>query len=204
MTAKTNWFSKLSDDAKAKAKEVLAEIKIYMAEEVQAAATMVEGALADGTVIKFVPDANGALGIGSDVVIVSQDGEIPAPDGDLTLADGTVVTISTGKAVEVKAATAPAEADMNDAKALADVKERVTKIVEKFEAQFKSQEDVIKKQNIQIENLKLKLGKLAKITQDISLVQEAFGAIETAEAIEKPKPTNDKKAAMVAAITGKK
>lgn len=184
---KKGWFNKLTDEMKSKAKELSDSFKEY---KTQFAAdsnvpTSTDGALKDGTPFKYTGEK---LDKGSIITVVTDGGEVPMPDGEYVLPDDSVMVVvndGTNAVVsEIKAATG---AEMNDdAKNLADVKERVTKIVEKFEAQFKAQEETIKKQNIQIENLKLKQGRLAKDLADTFSVVEAFGAIETDDAIEKP------------------
>ena len=57
-----------------------------------------EAQLMDGTAIKYEGDA---LAVGSAVTLITKDGELPAPDGDLTLADGTALMIKDGKIVEI-------------------------------------------------------------------------------------------------------
>ena len=141
-----------------------------------------ETTLQDGTVVKYTGET---LDVGSELTLVTPEGETPAPEGDLMLADGTTVTVTIqdGKAVvsAVVPAEAPAEEAM-EAKDIKDVKERVTKIVEKFEAQ----ENTINDLKAQIESLKLKVGKQgALLTQNTDMLI-AFSEVETDEPIEKP------------------
>lgn len=190
---KTVW-GKLTDKAKEAynlLKVEMEALKIEMAEVTPTTPVkMGEANLQDGTVIKYTGDT---LAEGSEIILVTPEGEIPAPEGDLILADGSICTISIqdGKSIvtAVKPAEAPAEMNAETAK---QVSERVTKIVEKFEAQFKTQEDLIKSQSIQIENLKLKLGKVAgSVIKNTEMLIE-FGALPTTEPIEKPL-TSEKK-----------
>ena len=62
---------------------------------------MGEAKLMDGTVVKYdTPE----LVIGSMITVVTPDGEFPAPVGEHTLEDGTVITVDeTGKVIEIEA-----------------------------------------------------------------------------------------------------
>lgn len=184
---KTLW-SKLSDAAKAGyevLKTEMAALKVEM-NETPAQVKMGESALQDGTVIKYTGDT---LAEGSEIIIVAADGsgEIPAPEGDHILQDGSTITVSIqdGKSIvsAVKPAAEPEEMKSEEAK---QVSERVTKIVEKFSALEKAFETKFKAQEIQIENLKLKLGKVsAGVLANHNMLVE-FGAIPMADAIEQP------------------
>jgi len=61
---------------------------------------MGEAKLMDGTVVKYdTPE----LVIGSMITVVTPDGEFPAPVGEHTLENGTVVTVDeTGKVIEIE------------------------------------------------------------------------------------------------------
>ena len=202
MDKKKKWFDGLPEPMKEMAKKVSDSIKEYnatFAEETPAAS--VDGQLKDGTPFKYTGDK---LDKGSVVTVVTETGEVPMPDGEYPLPDESIMIVSGGTVTEVKAPEAMAD----DAKNLADVKERVTKIVEKFEAQFKAQENVILKQNTQIENLKLKQGKLAKDLSDTFSVVEAFGMIETDDEAEskggtKPVTKFEKKVALIKTLNKK-
>jgi hypothetical protein len=63
--------------------------------------TMGEAKLMDGTVVKYdTPE----LVIGSMITVVTPDGEFPAPVGEHTLENGTVITVDeTGKVIEIEA-----------------------------------------------------------------------------------------------------
>jgi hypothetical protein len=62
---------------------------------------MGEAKLMDGTVVKYdTPE----LVIGSMITVVTPDGEFPAPVGEHTLENGTVITVDeTGKVIEIEA-----------------------------------------------------------------------------------------------------
>lgn len=61
---------------------------------------MGEAKLVDGTIVKYdTPE----LVIGSMITVVTPDGEFPAPAGEHTLENGTVVTVDeTGKVIEIE------------------------------------------------------------------------------------------------------
>jgi len=62
---------------------------------------MGEAKLMDGTVVKYdTPE----LVIGSMITVVTPDGEFPAPVGEHTLENGTIITVDeTGKVIEIEA-----------------------------------------------------------------------------------------------------
>lgn len=146
-----------------------------------------ETTLQDGTVVKYTGDK---LDVGSELILVTPEGEIPAPEGDLVLADGSTVTVAIqdGKSVVATFTPAEAEAEM-EAKDIKDVKERVTKIVEKFEAQ----DAEIKGLKNTIEALKLKVSKQAALLTQNTDMLIAFSEVETDEAIETPSTVGTKK-----------
>jgi molybdopterin-binding protein len=139
-----------------------------------------ETTLQDGTVIKYTGDS---LAVGSELILVTAEGEVPAPEGDLVLADGSTVTVSIQDGKSVVSVITPVDpnAVSEDMKQEVNkqVSERVTKIVEKFESQFAAQK-------IEIENLKLKLGKVSATLINNTDMLIAFSEVETAEPIEKP------------------
>lgn len=202
---KTLW-SKLSDAAKAGyevLKTEMAALKVEM-NETTAQVKMGESALQDGTVIKYTGET---LAEGSEIIVVAADGsgEIPAPEGDLILADGSTITVSIQDGKSIVSAVKPASAAPEEMKSeeAKQVSERVTKIVEKFSALEKAFEAKFKAQEIQIENLKLKLGKVsAGVIANHDMLVE-FGAIPMAEAIEKPADTSTmtKKEKLIQSLT---
>ena len=60
--------------------------------------TFGEATLADGTVIKW----EGELATGVAVMAITADGEVPAPDGEHQLEDGTIVTTVGGLVTEIE------------------------------------------------------------------------------------------------------
>lgn len=182
---KKNWFASLADDMKLKAKELAESFKTYKTEFADtappASTGTTDGQLKDGTPFKYTGDK---LDTGSIVTVVTDAGEVPMPDGEYTLPDDTAMVVVNDGTNAVVQTIEPAELpeDQMAATTTKAVQERITKIVEKFDALNK----VVAKQNIQIENLKLKQGKLAKDLSDTFSVMEAFGEIETAKPEEKP------------------
>lgn len=187
-TEKKNLFSKLPADMQKKIKDFLptwAALKIEMAEVPATPVKMGEMKLQDGTMIKYTGDT---LAEGSEIIVVTPTGETPAPEGDLTLEDGSILTVSIQDGKSIATALKPSEQteEAMNSEIEKKVSERITKIVEKFEAQFKAQEALTKEQGIQIENLKLKLGKVgAQVVYNTETIH-AFGEIPMEDPIEPP------------------
>lgn len=195
MSDKKSFWDFLPDTLKAKAKEVsekLKEYKEYEAKFADAPPTANEGALKDGTPFKYTGDK---LDKGSIVTVVSEQGEVPMPAGEYVLPDDSVMVVTQeGENSVVAEVKAPEAEAMNNDATIADVKERVTKIVEKFseyESAFnevKSLKDTVEKQKIQIENLKLKVAKQGALVVGLTEFNEAFGSVETDKPAETPAP----------------
>ena len=98
-----------------------------------------EGKLMDGTVIKYDTEV---LGVGSIVTVVTESGELPAPDGEHELENGDKITITAGKIekIEPKAAEVipPVETPMAASNPLVDALKALME--GKFEAQNKEVE----------------------------------------------------------------
>lgn len=93
----------------------------------------------DGTKLKI----EGDLAQGSKVTVLSQDGtEVPAPDGDILLKDGTTISIKDELIVEVKAPEAPVLDDQPKeqpfAKEVQSLQTRITELSEKLSAYEKA------------------------------------------------------------------
>lgn len=95
-----------------------------------------EGKLMDGTVIKYDTEV---LGVGSIVTVVTESGELPAPDGEHELENGDKITITAGKIEKiepkVKEVVAPVETPMAASNPLVDALKALME--GKFEAQNK-------------------------------------------------------------------
>lgn len=132
------------------------------------APTFTEATLEDGTKIKY----EGELKVGTPISVVTEQGEIAAPNGTFKLTDGTEITVVDGKVSEVKmpetAPATPAAPAVNPAMeaqiaqmaeqiaSLTDKFNALSEINAKFESQTKQIEDA-KKQTIQVFEL---VGKL--------------------------------------------
>lgn len=95
------------------------------------------GKLKDGTMVEYDTEV---LGVGSMVMVVTADGQkLPAPQGEHTLEDGTVIVVDeTGKVMEVKPATPAAEPVIEEQKATNPLIDALKALMEgKFEAQSK-------------------------------------------------------------------
>ena len=95
-----------------------------------------EGKLMDGTVIKYDTEV---LGVGSIVTVVTESGELPAPDGEHELENGDKITITAGKIEKIDAKVAevvpPVETPMAASNPLVDALKALME--GKFEAQNK-------------------------------------------------------------------
>lgn len=112
--------------------------------------TFAEATLKDGTVIKW----EGELAEGVAVMAITADGEVPAPDGNHQLEDGTIVTTVGGLVTEIEAPQSedfaakikPFEdriASMENS--LKELLEVATKSNESFEAVKKENSELTKK-----------------------------------------------------------
>lgn len=137
-----------------------------------------EATLADGTVIKW----EGELAVGVAVMAITADGEVPAPDGEHQLEDGTKVKTVGGLVTEIEAPQAedfaakmkPYEdriASMETA--LKDFLEIATQSNEAFEA--------VKKENVELTK---KLSETEKVNGQILETLEKFAKSPAAKPIE--------------------
>lgn len=134
------------------------EIKEEEKEEVK----MAEAALEDGTLITY----EGELAEGTAIMVVTEEGNIPAPDAVHVLSDGTKVTTSGGVVTSIEAVVSE------------EVSEEVMQAVEGLKAEIETSVAQFKAQTKEIEKLK----------QTNELM---FAAIETL--IEKFEPKKDPK-----------
>lgn len=146
-----------------------------------------ESTLQDGTVIKYDTPT---LAVGSVLTVVSPEGEMPAPVGEHTLADGTKITVGEGGKVESVTPGAPvappAAPVVQTADPLAQVKAEYDV---KFKA-FAAEKEVFQKQ---IETQKQEFAALRK---DVGEFLEMFSQIlelPTAKPVETPKNKKEKR-----------
>lgn len=129
---------------------------------------MGEAKLVDGTIVKYdTPE----LVIGSMITVVTPDGEFPAPAGEHTLENGTVVTVDeTGKVIEI--ATKEEETPEVVVEASAPVAMAVTpeekqaiidEVMAIFEPRIKALEDAILVSQAASSELKNKFSEFGKL-----------------------------------------
>lgn len=92
-----------------------------------------ETTLVDGTVVK----ANPALENGAEVIVVTSEGEIPAPDGEHQLADGTIIVTVEGKISEIKEVEEVEDEDMKNefAKIAEGINSKIAEATQAFTAE---------------------------------------------------------------------
>ncbi len=178
-----DFFNKnLAEPIKEKLKTIIAEFKaetveVKAAEEpAPATESYNEAPLADGTILKYTGD----LAVGAKCLLVTPEGEIPAPEGDLTLADGSTVVIKKEGEDSVIAELKPVE--MSTAPTPAAMEAMINKIVD---ARFTANEKTIKELLVKLEATELKLAKKSSQLSELGTVVEAMASIGTAEPINK-------------------
>ena len=201
-----HFFNSLSEDVKKVIKDLAAEVKTENFADVAPptdatgqAPSYTEVPLADGTVIKV-----SALEVGGEVLVVTPDGEMPAPEGELQLADGSVLEVVKEGEKSVIKEMKPAGQDMSKNAPLQEAK--FAALEEKFAAFEATVLEENKKLKAEVESLKLKLSKNSAIVKNTVEVIEAMAAIPTAEPIKKPEvtATGKKKQSAVDVLFGKK
>lgn len=187
-----SFFNSLSEDKKATAKELFAAVKEEKFEDEVAPAgqapSYTEVPLEDGTILKV-----SALEVGGEVILVNPDGsgEVPAPEGEHKLADGTVLVVKKEGEKTVIAEIKPAAEMKKDEKPSTEA--AFAAIEEKFAALKAEALENNKALKAELEAVKLKLAKnSATIKQTVEVV-EAFGNIPTAQPIVKPTSIVNKK-----------
>jgi len=186
-----DFFNKnLAEPIKEKLKTIIAEFKaetveVKAAEEATPATESYnEAPLADGTILKYTGD----LAVGSKCLLVTPEGEVPAPEGEHKLADGSAIVIKKegedSVIAELKEAAEMATATPAQMEAM------ITKIVD---AKFSAQEKTIKDLRVKLEAAELKLAKKSSQLSDLGIVVEAMASVGTQEPINntvKTKPSN--------------
>lgn len=128
-------------------KKLFEKLKTMFAEStetIEEKVTMQEAKLADGvTIIKW----DGELKEGTPVSVISEDGEIPAPDGEHELEDGRKMTIESGKVTAIMSAPEQKEEEKEEGEVeinLSEVQKEIESIKESFaayESRIKDLED---------------------------------------------------------------
>jgi hypothetical protein len=148
------------------AQEAIAKIKIMLGSE-KPAQEFKEAKLADGvTIVTWEGELEGA-----ELMIVSEEGKIPAPDGDHTLESGEVVTVADGKVISVtpkKEQEEEVEIELEE---------------EKKDYDMESMNTMLKECMAKIEMLEKKMGetkveeKIEEAMSAISAQKEAFSSL---------------------------
>jgi len=130
---------------------------------------MGEAKLMDGTIVKYdTPE----LVIGSMITVVTPDGEFPAPAGEHTLENGTVVTVDeTGKVIEIatkeeETPEAPEVAPVTPAAMAVTPEEKqaiIDEVVAMFEPRIKALEDAILVSQASTSELQSKFSEFGKL-----------------------------------------
>jgi hypothetical protein len=149
------------------AQEAIAKIKIMLGNE-KPAQEFKEAKLADGvTIVTWEGELEGA-----ELMVVSEEGKIPAPDGDHTLESGEVVTVADGKVTSVTEAKEEKE----------EVEIELEK-EEKKEYDMEAINTMLKECMAKIEMLEKKMGetkvedKIEEAMSAISAQKEAFTSL---------------------------
>lgn len=180
------FFNSLSEDKKKEVKQLFAEIKQEQAEEpTQPAAPATEVTLMDGTVAKVMGE-----GVGAEIILVTPEGELPAPEGEHVAADGSVIVVKKEGEKSVIAEIKPAE-EMNDQNNMSE--DKLKALEDKFNEVFTALENENKALKAEIEKIKLSASKhKAQFMKTVEVV-EAMAAIPTDEPAKKPETVSTKK-----------
>jgi hypothetical protein len=147
-------------------------------------AQLQESTLADGTVVKY-----DSLNPGANIVCVTPEGEMPCPEGEHTLQDGTVIKVvnKEGKSVieSVTPSAAPAAAPAAQA-AAPDPSAQIAEIKQILQS-FTSQKDEVKtlRETVEAQN-KLIEDQRKEVHQFMELFDQVLD-LPTAEPVEPPK-----------------
>jgi hypothetical protein len=186
------FFNSLSEDVKKTFKDLITEVKEEKFEDTPASYTEVP--LLDGTVIKVTK-----LEVGGEVIVVSPEGEIPAAEGELVLADNSILVIKKEGEKSLIAEIKPAEEMKKD-----EPKDTSAAKFEEIKQEFASIKAEFSKENkalkSEVESLKLKVAQKSAQLKKTVEVLEAFASVPTAEPIKKPTVKIDKKDEMFKTI----
>jgi hypothetical protein len=124
-----------------------------------------EAKLADGvTIVTW----DGEL-LGADLMVISEEGKIPAPDGDHTLESGEMVTVADGKVINIE----PAKEEEEEIEIELAEDPEVEAEIESEDYDMKSVVSMLKECMTKIEMLEKKMGE----TKMEEKVEEAMSAI---------------------------
>lgn len=149
-----------------------------------------EAPLADGTILKYNTPT---LAVGSEVTIVSPEGELPAPAGELTLQDGTKIVVVSQEGKSVVESVTPgsgAPAAPVQQEAAPDLNAKILEIaslLKGFEDQLKAEKAENEKLKKEVAEAQTKFSALEKNVGEFIGVFSAVLEMPTAEPIEAPK-----------------
>ena len=146
------------------AQEAIKKIKIALGME-KPEQEFKEAKLADGvTIVTW----DGEL-LGADLMVISEEGKIPAPDGDHTLENGEIVTVADGKVINIT----PAKEEEAEIEIELAEDPEVEAEIESEDYDMKSVVSMLKECMTKIEMLEKKMGE----TKMEEKVEEAMSAI---------------------------
>lgn len=152
-----------------------------------------EATLADGTMIKY----EGELAEGTAIIVVTAEGEIPAPDGSHELEDGTVITTEGGVVTAITKSELPAEEPTNE------VEIEMSKQIADLQAANTALSAEIDSLRAEIKAAAEKFSKLAEAQAKTLEVVESLASAPAAEPVRTEKfSKKDKQAARFGAILG--
>ena len=136
-----------------------------------------EAMLTDGTIVKW----EGELSEGTVIIVVTAEGEIPAPDGSHELEDGTVITTEGGVVTAITKSELPAEDPTNE------VEIEMSKQIEDLQAANTALSAEIDSLRAEIKTATEKFSKLTEAQAKTLEVVEALAAEPAAEPVKTEK-----------------
>jgi hypothetical protein len=139
--------------------------------------------LADGTIIKYP----GELATETAITVVTAEGEIPAPDGDHTLEDGTIVRTKDGKVTEIVAVQSVQQVEVSEER-LASLEDKINKIgemligiMEGMDYEMKKKDEVMQSLQSDVATLKAKPAArpAVEVTEPLDHVQKEVERIRS-------------------------
>lgn len=194
------FFNNLPEDIKSGFKKVVAEVKM---EEAPASTTepkaYAETTLQDGTILKYTGEK---LDVGSEVIIVTPEGEVPAPEGEHILGDGSTIVVAKEGELSIVKEVKPMEEMKRDAPTTEAAFEAIKKEFDELKATLTKEVEYLKSEN---EKLKVKASKTAAQLKDTVLVVEAMTEAPESEPAKKPasSPVVSKQEAMLKYLASK-
>lgn len=147
---------------------------------------LAEAKLQDGTVVKYDTEV---LGVGSMVLVVTPEGELPAPQGEHTLENGDVIVVDeTGKVTEIKPA-----APMPEAQNAQPVNPLVDALKALMEGKFEATNKEIENSRKEVESLKGVIAEQAKALETFRSFFNSLIELPTAEPVKVEQDFTSKK-----------